>query len=264
MVRRAFNPGGLVGVWAEENTRASIFAALKRREVYATSGPRIRARLSASAQPLSCDGDIEGLVPMGGEISKLDTAPHFLVQAQFDRVPIQSIEIIKGEIVSGQPRETVTQIWNEQNGGLEVCMSWEDPNFQPESPAFWYVRVLQAPTPRWSAHHCQRAGRCDEYPDANVTVRERAWTSPVWYLPELSMRYLCLFCLIVTTQSFARIADDQLKEIESALVAEYVQENETSQIVEYTRYYREVTRSSQYVSSTPANLPRRTGYCLSS
>lgn len=185
MTRRAFNPGGLVAVWAEENTRSSIFAALKRREVYATSGPRIRAKLSASTQAIACGEAREGLVPMGGEMNRLDSAPHFLVQAQFDRVPIQSVEIIKGEIVAGQAKESVQQIWHDQNGGLDVCVSWQDLDFQSESPAFWYVRVLQAPTPRWSAHDCQREGRCDEYPDANVAVRERAWTSPIWYLPEL-------------------------------------------------------------------------------
>jgi len=185
MTRRSWNPGGLVAVWAEQNTRASLFAALKRREVYATSGPRIRTRLLAAPQPLDCASDqYPGAVPMGGDLPNTNTAPYFLVQAQYDRTPIASIEIIKGELTKDGVRERVMRVWHNESGGLDVCATWQDEEFDAAAPAFWYARIKQAPTPRWSAHHCAAAGRCDEFPDANVTTQERAWTSPIWHLPQ--------------------------------------------------------------------------------
>jgi hypothetical protein len=185
MIRRSWNPGGLVAVWAEQNTRASLFAALKRREVYATSGPRIRTRLLAAPQPLDCASDqYPGAVPMGGELPSTNTPPYFLVQAQYDHTPIQTIEIIKGELTKDGVRERVMRVWHNESGGLDVCATWQDEGFDAAAPAFWYARIKQAPTPRWSAHHCAAAGRCDEFPDANVAIQERAWTSPIWHLPQ--------------------------------------------------------------------------------
>ncbi len=185
MVRRTWNPGGLVAVWAEENTRPSLFAALKRREVYATSGPRIRAHLQASSRAISCGVEAtDNAVPMGGELPNRARNVHFIVKAQYDRTPIESIEIIKGHLVNGEPLETVTQVWHNPTGGLDVCVEWEDETFDRDSPTFWYARVLEAPSPRWTAHRCKAAGRCDEFQDANVSIRERAWTSPIWFLPE--------------------------------------------------------------------------------
>ncbi|MFT7651572.1 MAG: hypothetical protein ACI9ON_001805 [Limisphaerales bacterium] len=182
MTRVAFNPGGLVAVWAEENTRKSIFAALQRREVYATSGPRIRARLFADDAPLNCNAPT-GVV-MGSELPANTTSPHFLIQAQYDRTPLQRIELIKGELVDGVATESVHQVWEDAKGGLDVCVTWQDKTFNPASPTFWYVRVLESPTPRWSEHRCLEEGRCDDFPEARKTIRERAWTSPVWFLPE--------------------------------------------------------------------------------
>jgi len=110
--------------------------------------------------------------------------PHFLIQAQYDRTPLQRIEIIKGELIEGETTETVQTIWQSPEGGLDVCVTWQDPQFNPRSPAFWYVRVIEAPTPRWSEHRCLAKERCDEFPQARKTVRERAWTSPIWFLPD--------------------------------------------------------------------------------
>ena len=193
MSRVAWNPGGLVAVWAEENTRQSVFAALKRREVYATSGPRMRVRLNASAALLSCDSDAGGeaggtTVAMGGELSELaGQGIHLRIQAQADHTPIAKIEVIKGWIEGNELKESVTQVWSNKAGASDVCTLWQDTTVAADSPAFWYARVLETPSPRWSAFHCQREGRCDDFPGAAQWVNERAWTSPVWYLPRRAM-----------------------------------------------------------------------------
>jgi hypothetical protein len=183
MARSVFNPGGLVAVWAEENTRESIFAALKRREVYATSGPRISVRLSANTQGenLSCATEKNSLatVSMGGDFNKALGAPTFKIHAQADQTPLQEMELIKGQYKNDKYEESVMTIWQRSSAGSDICQIWQDQNFEPEAPAFWY-----APTPRWSATLCQKAGRCEEFPGADVMIQERAWTSPIWYLPE--------------------------------------------------------------------------------
>ena len=183
MTRVNWNPGGLVGVWAEENTRASIFAALKRREVFATSGPRMRVRLEAATQPLACDGAREG-VPMGGSIHK-GTVMHFRLQAQASDTPLERIELVKGTLEAGQLVESVQTVWHNAEGAFDICRVVAEPDVNARAPAFWYMRVHQVPTPRWSAYHCQRAGRCADYPEAERWIRERAWSSPIWYLPEV-------------------------------------------------------------------------------
>ncbi len=187
MARRTFNPGGLVAVWAEENTRESIFAALKRREVYATSGPRISVRLTANTKggKLSCIAEEHGgSVSMGGDFNKALGAPTFKIHAQADQIPLQEIELIKGQYKNGKYEESVMTVWQRSNAGSDICQIWQDQNFQAEAPAFWYARIKQAPTPRWSANLCRKAGRCEEFPGADVMIQERAWTSPIWYLPE--------------------------------------------------------------------------------
>lgn len=188
MARSVFNPGGLVAVWAEENTRESIFAALKRREVYATSGPRISVRLSANTQGenLSCATEKNSLatVSMGGDFNKALGAPTFKIHAQADQTPLQEMELIKGQYKNGKYEESVMTIWQRSSAGSDICQIWQDQNFEPEAPAFWYARIKETPTPRWSANLCQKADRCEEFPGADVMIQERAWTSPIWYLPE--------------------------------------------------------------------------------
>jgi len=188
MSRSAWNPGGLVAVWAEQNTRQNVFAALKRREVYATSGPRMRVRLAATESKLDCTSAYPlDAVAMGGVFGEAVTkgsGAFFRVQAQADDVPLSSVEIIRGWLDdSDELHEEVVQIWHNKAGASDLCATWQDLSFDARQPAFWYARVLQVPTPRWSAYHCQRAGRCDEFPGADRWIRERAWTSPVWYLP---------------------------------------------------------------------------------
>jgi hypothetical protein len=189
MSRVDWNPGGLVAVWAEENTRESIFAAMKRREVYATSGPRITVQFFASTDEvsMSCEGadsrkNAEAV--MGGAFSKAAKGPQFLVMALNDKAPLDKVEIIKGEWKDGALKETRLEIWSRQSEGKSVCQTWHDPDFDAAAPAFWYPRILQAPTPRWSTVQCVKAGRCEEYPEAVGIIQERAWGSPIWYLPE--------------------------------------------------------------------------------
>ncbi len=183
MARQAFNPGGLVAVWAEENTRERIFAALKRREVFATSGPRIRVRLAATSTAVSCAEDLpDQAVPMGSVVGDVNSH-HLRVQVQADHTPITAVEIVKGTLVEGQPREQVIRLWQDKDGVQDLCVNWTDEQFAADLPQFWYARVLQAPTPRWTAYRCQREGRCEEFPQAERWVRERAWTSPIWHLP---------------------------------------------------------------------------------
>lgn len=188
MKRLNWNPGGLVAVWAEENTRASIFAALKRREVYATSGPRIGLRFLAATKnrELSCDdaGYVAAAdVSMGGDFSTSAHPPQFLVAAQFDKTPLRAIEIVKGVRRDGKVEEQRTVLWSRAQGSHSACATWRDAEFDADEPAFWYARVLEMPSPRWSAVQCEKLGRCADYPDAKSMIQERAWASPIWYLP---------------------------------------------------------------------------------
>jgi hypothetical protein len=175
------NPGGLTGIWAEENTRASLFAALMRREVYATSGPRIAVRLYASWGALpatACDDLAAGknldAVPMGGDLvaPPPGKAPQLVVRAVADPIqgtPLQRIEIIKGWIdSSGTPRAKVFSIAGGAAGPApaadcsitqtaqpeQLCGLWSDPEFDPAQSALYYARVLENPTCRWSTWTC--------------------------------------------------------------------------------------------------------------
>jgi hypothetical protein len=190
MSRLGFNPGGIVGVWAEQNTRASIFAALKRREVYATSGPRIGLRFHATManNGLSCQGpggkvERERSTPMGGMLLRGNRAPLFRIEANADRTPIARIEIVKGATRNGKFEETVETVWSNSTGANHACVTWRDKTFESSQGVYWYPRVIEMPTPRWSSVQCRKEGRCADYPDADRTIEERAWGSPIWYAP---------------------------------------------------------------------------------
>lgn len=220
---RTGSPGGLAVIWAEENSREALFDAMRRRETYATSGPRIVARFFAGwGYPSElCDATdqlarayAEG-VPMGGELGPrpADAAPVFFASALRDALgaPLQRIQIVKGWLEGGETRERVYEIAGDPDNGASVdeatcapigagldglCATWTDPDFDPSVPAFWYARVLENPTCRWSRRACLEEGVdcaaidatdprwscCD--PDVARTIQERAWTSPIWYVPE--------------------------------------------------------------------------------
>jgi hypothetical protein len=184
------NPGGLTVVWAEENSRDAIFAALRRRETYATSGTRPIVRLFAgNLGKLACgDGDFlaEGYergVPMGGELGAVrgGRSPRFAVLAMKDpggggepSQPLERVEIVKGWLdAAGQTHERVFLVAGSAgngagvdlatcmphgNGADTLCTVWNDPKFDPGQRAFYYARVLENPVCRWSTRLCNAQG----------------------------------------------------------------------------------------------------------
>ena len=176
---------GLAGVWAEENTREAIFDAMERKEVYATTGPRMRVRMFAGPALTPDDlGDAQAGydrgVPMGGDLVRSATAPVFLVTATQDPEsgPLERIQIVK-LTVDGETIYTATQA---DGGAAELSAAWADPDFDPDQPAAYYARVLQTPTPRWTEYDRDRYG-AELLPGTPETTIERAYTSPIWYTP---------------------------------------------------------------------------------
>jgi hypothetical protein len=234
---------GLTGVWAEENTRESIFNAMKRKETFAVRGPHMKVRFfggwnyaeSASvaqrrnfwkfAPEWIKDRDwvraayAQG-VPMGGDLTPMpagDKAPSFAVWAVKDPTSanLDRIQIIKGWTKSGQSFEKVFDVawagdrepdkwtgvvpavgstvdiekgtYTNSIGAVELKTVWTDPEFDPSVPAFYYTRVLEIPTPRWTTIQSAQLGIAP--PDVvRATVQERAWSSPIWYTPTAEAR----------------------------------------------------------------------------
>jgi hypothetical protein len=199
------NPGGITGVWAPQNTREDIFAALYRRETFATSGPRIAVRFyqvwnatdycSASGGGGGFPDNViaAGGVPMGGTMPAPPAAgqkPRFVVSALADATPLAEIDIIRAQYVNGAIAEQVVRFTPASAGATfsagSACVIFDDAAFVASGPAFYYARVLQQPTPRWSHYDCQAApttAGCGSGGTLDVNIQERAWTSPIWWLP---------------------------------------------------------------------------------
>ncbi|MCH2171907.1 DUF3604 domain-containing protein [Myxococcota bacterium] len=220
-----FNPGGLAVVWAEENTRDSIFNAMLNKETYATSGTRPILRFFGgweypdelcSSHELAATGYAKG-VPMGGDLPPRPggvESPRFVVSALRDSGAgggaLQRIQIIKGWIEEGEHREAIYDVAGGDNGASvdlmtceprgkgasSLCSVWTDPDFDPSRNVFYYARVLENPSCRWSQYTCNAAGVNCGTPEAvpeglaaccseehKGSIQERAWTSPIWYTP---------------------------------------------------------------------------------
>ncbi len=212
---------GLAGVWAESNTRDAIFDAFRRKETFSTSGPHIKVRFFAgydiNEEIVSAKNAIElayqNGVPMGADLAKKgDASPGFFLWAtrDTDSVALQRLQIIKGWIEDGKPKEAVIDVAcsdggevnpetrrcpdngarvdlttcaaSEGKGSAQMMTFWEDKNFDPEQRAFYYVRVLENPKCRWSTWDAIRAGVAPR-PDMHATIQDRAWSSPIWYQP---------------------------------------------------------------------------------
>lgn len=219
----SYSAAGLSGVWAEENTRESIFAALKRKESFATSGTRIQLRFFASYE---FEPDMltrsrwpnvayRSGVTMGGDLSgqAAGAQPKFAIWAMKDPASawLQRAQVIKGWVEDGQHQEQVFDVacsdglspdpethrcpdngatvnietcdYSKVAGDTEFAVVWEDPSFDASQHAFYYARVLENPTCRWSTWEANRYG----WPlleNVPATLQERAWSSPIWYLPK--------------------------------------------------------------------------------
>lgn len=161
-----YNPGGLTAIWAEENTREALFSALKRREVYATSGPRIGLYFSQNFDAGSCAREQGGAVAMGGVLGEHTERqqPIFSVHALQDGTPLTRIDIIKLTATDDGVTQQVTR-FDAPEGRADWCITWQDEAYRKGDVALWYARVLQQPTPRW---------------DGQQQIQERAWSSPIW------------------------------------------------------------------------------------
>jgi len=222
-----FNPGGLAVIWAEENSRDALFEAMRRREVYGTSGPRHVVRFFGgwdlpadlcSQASFAAAGYASG-VPMGADLPpRAAERPAFAVSAlrdpgtpQSPGVALQRVQIVKGWLENGVSRERVYEVAGNPDNGASVdlktcapegpgsdslCSVWQDPDFDASQRAFYYARVVENPSCRWSTFACnakrvdcsdpgsvpKELAVCCE-PGRRKTVQERSWTSPIWYSP---------------------------------------------------------------------------------
>jgi hypothetical protein len=221
---REFSSGGLAGVWAEQNTRESIYDAMLRKETFGTSGPHIRVRFFGGWSFTAADGQGADWVaagyargvPMGASLAAPPEGgkPSFMVWAQKDPKSgnLDRIQIVKGWVdAEGAQHEAIHDVaWSDDRtpdpatgklppvgdtvdvasatytntiGASELHTIWSDPAFDAGQHAFYYVRVLEIPTPRWSTRDAAALG-IDIPGGLPATIQERAWSSPIWYAPK--------------------------------------------------------------------------------
>ena len=213
---------GYAAVWASENTREAIFDAMQRRETYATTGPRMLVRFfggydftpaDANTRSPAVIGYTKG-VPMGGDLEAAPAGkvPSFLVAALKDPIGanLDRYQIVKGWVdAKGEMQEKVYDVawsgdrkpgadgkvpsvgstvdvanatWTNTIGAPELIAVWTDPDFDPTQRAFYYGRVLEIPTPRWTAYDAEYFN-VKMAPEVPMQMQERAYTSPIWYSP---------------------------------------------------------------------------------
>ena len=217
------NAAGYAAVWAEENTRQSLFAAMKRKEVYASTGPRMTVRFFGGWDYQSDDAFRSDLakigygkgVPMGGDLTSAPKgkSPDFLIRAvkDPDGANLDRVQVIKGwHDKSGELHEKIYDIALSDNrkqnrqgkvkpvgntvdvknasytnsiGDPELAVVWTDPDFNKNELAFYYVRVLEIPTPRWTAYDAKYFGLKNVPKEVPMVTQERVYTSPIWYIP---------------------------------------------------------------------------------
>ena len=213
---------GYAAVWAQENTRESLWDAMKRKETYATTGPRMSVRFFGgfdfSEADLNGDYVANGYakgVPMGGDLKKNGSkAPTFMAQALMDPEggSLDRVQIVKGwanddgtlgeqvydikwsgdrEIDAngkvpavGNTVNLADATWDNSIGATELKAVWTDPDFDSEIEAFYYVRVIEIPTPRWTLFDKLRFDIKDMGEEVPMTAQQRAYTSPIWYSPK--------------------------------------------------------------------------------
>jgi len=254
---RLSNPGGLTGVWAEENTRSSLFDAMYRKETFGVSGPHIKVRFFGGwnynpdilkAKDWVHQSYANG-VPMGADLPAMPqggkgTAPTFVVWAVKDPSSgnLDRIQVIKGWTKNGQSFEKIFDVaWSGTDrkpdkwtgrvpaikstvdiekatytndvGSTELSTVWTDPEFDARQHAFYYARVLEIPTPRWTLIQAVKAGLTP--PDVvPLTGQERAWSSPIWYTPTADARANAPAGMTVTdlkAKGATPLSDAQLK-----------------------------------------------------
>jgi hypothetical protein len=220
---RQLGAAGLAGVWARENTREALWDAMARKEVFATTGTRLRVRVFAGWDFAKADLDrsdfaghgYEAGVPMGGDLKAAPRgkAPTFLIRAvrDVDGANLDRVQIIKGWLArDGKTYERIYDLacsdrrpitrqnrcskpvgntvnvaeatYSNSIGAPALEAYWRDPDFDASQRAFYYVRVLEIPTPRWTTYDAKffKVKRPEDVP---ASIQERAYTSPIWYTP---------------------------------------------------------------------------------
>ena len=223
LLGKEMTASGYAAVWATDNTREAIYDAMKRKETYATTGPRMKVRFFGGWDFNAADAETRDSaevgykkgVPMGGDLSKApkDKSPTFLVAALKDVYSgnLDRIQIVKGWLdKKGKAQEKVYDvvwsgkrkpnakgklppvgntvdlkkaIWTNTIGAPDLITVWKDPDFKPKQKAFYYARVIEIPTPRWSAYDAKRY-KVKMADNVKMITQERAYTSPIWYTPK--------------------------------------------------------------------------------
>ncbi len=213
--QNTWGASGLAGVWAEENTRGAIYDAFRRKETFGTTGPRMKVRFFAGYNLPSLDDPAlvskayEGGVTMGADlIAEQGNSPEFIAWVARDAMsaPLR-LQIVKGWEKNGETYEAVYDVACSDGllpdpethrcpdngakvnladcsitqgvGATELKALWQDPDYDSDSRAFYYLRALENPTCRWSTWDALRAG-VEPRPDLHTTLQERVWSSPIW------------------------------------------------------------------------------------